>query len=243
MLISADAAQLEWRTPVSLSRDSVGIDELLSGADVHSLNQAEFKLPTRLVSKTYLFRTIFRGSGWAFSKDPDFMHVSEDPDYWDAVNEKFYKKYKGLDKWHTHLSTFVTAHLPIIGPTGRSWLIPMGTDPNGKPRIPWQKLTNYPVQGTGADIVQIARISLSNRMKASTIRGCLVSTVHDSIVADVHEDDIDKMAKMMYDVFDDLPKNFQKLFNYDLIIPFPCEVKFGPNMADMEELPREKYGY
>jgi hypothetical protein len=48
------------------------------------------------------------------------------------------------------------------------------------------------------------------------------------------------MARMMYSVFDDLPKNFKKLFGYDMIVPFPCEVKFGENLADMEELPKEK---
>jgi hypothetical protein len=239
--IQADAKQLEWRTPVMISRDPVGIEELLDPTiDIHKLNQNAFELPTRLISKTYLFRTIFRGSGWAFANDPDFSHVSSDPDYWDGVNERFYKKYKGIDQWHKSNAQLVAARQPIVGPTGRRWLVPMQQDYHGKPKIPWTTLANYPVQGTGADIMCVARVSLANRLKQSDVQGKLVSTVHDSLVADVHEKDIDTVARMMYSVFDDLPKNFKKLFDYDMIVPFPCEVKVGDNLADMEELLKEK---
>src|SRR5687768_13315743 len=100
MLIQCDASQLEWRTILQLAQDEVGIQEVLAKADAHSLNQKAFELPSRLIAKIYLFRTIFRGSGWSFANDPDFMHVSADPKYWDKVNEKFFAKYVGIDKCH-----------------------------------------------------------------------------------------------------------------------------------------------
>ena len=92
MLIQADAAQLEWRTAVELSKDPIGLQEILNKEDTHSKNQVAFELPSRLIAKIYLFRTIFRGSGWSFANDPDFMHVSSNPKYWDEVNYKFYEK-------------------------------------------------------------------------------------------------------------------------------------------------------
>ncbi len=237
MLITADFNALEWRVPVSLSRDPVGMDELKHKRDVHTANEKEFKLPSRLIAKKYLFRTIFRGSGYAFANDPEFMHVSTDPDYWDGVNAQFYKKYKGLDRWHTSLSQFVVAGQPIIGPTGRSWFCPMGTDWKGRPKIPWNILTNYPVQGTAADIVCMARVSLFNRMEKLNIKGDLVSTIHDSITIDAPKNNVEQIVKLMYDVANDIVPNFKRLFNYDLIIPFPVEVKAGPNMKDMEKIP------
>ena len=97
MLIQADASQLEWRTAVELSQDEVGLQEILNKEDTHSKNQIAFELPSRLIAKIYLFRTIFRGSGWSFANDNSFMHVSSSPSYWDDVNEKFFKKYYGLD--------------------------------------------------------------------------------------------------------------------------------------------------
>ena len=56
MLIQCDASQLEWRTVLELSRDQVGIDEILKGEDTHSKNQEAFNLPSRLIAKIFLFR-------------------------------------------------------------------------------------------------------------------------------------------------------------------------------------------
>jgi len=230
MLVKIDAAQLEWRTAVWLSGDKVGINEILSKADIHEANRTTFSLPTRLVAKTYLFRTIFRGSGYSFSRDPAFTHVSADPDYWDDINVKFYSKYHGLDQWHKKLSQEVAAGRPIYGPTGRYWKIPML--PDGK--LPWTTFTNYPVQGTGADIMKVARISLWNRLRSQHLRTLLVSTVHDDLKLDVPNEELDFVIKTAHQVFEDLPKNFKKLFGIDLPIPFPGEVSVGKDLLNME---------
>lgn len=234
MLVQADAAQLEWRTALFLSKDPTGIREILEGQDTHSLNQQAFALPSRLIAKIYLFRTIFRGSGWSFANDPDFMHVSSDPDFWDGVNAKFYRKYNKLDQWHKELSQLVAQRKPIVTPLGREWLIL----PRDDGKLPWTVFSNYPVQGTGADLMMVARISLRRRMQALGLRSLLVSTVHDSIVVDCVNEEVDTVVKLLYQVFDDLPKNVMKLFGVDLIIPFPCEVKVGPNLHHMNKVPK-----
>ena len=82
MLFQCDASQLEWRTALELSKEYVGIEEILKGEDTHAKNQTAFDLPSRLIAKIFLFRTIFRGSGWSFANDPDFMHVSSCPIFW-----------------------------------------------------------------------------------------------------------------------------------------------------------------
>src|SRR5678815_3321928 len=135
-LLQADASQLEWRTAVELSHDPIGLQEIINGDDTHSLNQTAFSLPSRLIAKIYLFRTIFRGSGWSFANDNDFMHVSTDPKYWDGVNDKFYKKYAGLDKQHTIWKDLVIAGHPIVGPLGREWLVALKHGKHGI-EIPW----------------------------------------------------------------------------------------------------------
>jgi len=148
-LLQIDASQLEWRTALELSRDSVGIAEVLNGDDAHSLNEKAFRLPSRLIAKIYLFRTIFRGSGYAFSVDNDFMHVSDSPKYWDNVNEMFYKKYNGLDNKHKEWADLVVHNKPIVGPLGREWLVTMKRNYRGELVIPWTTLTNYPVKCSG----------------------------------------------------------------------------------------------
>lgn len=233
MLVKIDAAQLEWRVLAWLSGDKVAIDEINSGMDFHAKNQEGFGLPSRLIAKIYLFRTIFRGNGWSFANDPAFMGVSSDPDFWDDINVKFYSKYKGIDAWHMELARIVARNAPIVSPLGRQWKIPVGND--GK--LPWTVFTNHPVQGTGADLMTVARVSLFNRMKKAGMRALLVSTVHDDIKGDVPSDELDEFCKMAVQVFADLPKNVKKLWNIELPIPFPGEVNVGKDLQNME-----KYG-
>lgn len=221
---------------MQLSQDQVGIAEVIEGQDTHALNQKAFELPTRTVAKFYLFRTIFRGSGFAFANDPDFMHVSTDPKYWDEVGRKFYAKYRGIDEQHRRWADMVVAGDPICGPTGRSWPITLGVDRWGNVKIPWTVLTNYPVQGTGADVMMIARISFWRRVRASGIPCILVSTVHDSIVVDVEARYVQEIVKLMYEVFDDLVTNINKVFRCGWNVPLNCEVKIGMNMLDMKKV-------
>lgn len=233
MLVQVDASGLEWRTLLQLTQDEVGIHEILSGEDVHSNNQNVFELPTRLISKRFLFRTIYRGSGWAFANDPDFTHVSSDPRFWDGMNEKFYTKYKGIDRKHKEWGELVLQGKPIEGPLGRSWSINLKRDVYGNLKLPWPTLTNYPNQGVGADVMLIARISAHKRIKESGITCNFIATVHDSIVVDTPKQNVQFVTDTFHQVFDDIPKNIWNVFKYDWIVPMGCEVKIGKNMKDM----------
>jgi len=236
MLISCDASQLEWRVAVELSQDQTALREILEKQDTHSLNQVAFQLPSRLIAKIYLFRTIFRGSGYAFSVDNDFMHVSSSPKFWDAVNEKFYAKYHGLDKKHWEWAELVKYGKPIIGPLGRQWTIPMATDSrNGELRLPMTTLTNYPVQGTGADVMKIARILFYKRVKKLGIPCLFITTVHDSIVVDAEAKYVDQLARLFHQVFADIIPAIKTMFGYEWIVPLECEVKIGKDMLNMQK--------
>lgn len=234
MLLQADASQLEWRTILQLANDQVGIQEIIGGEDTHAKNQTAFDLPSRLIAKIFLFRTIFRGSGWSFANDPDFMHVSSSSKFWDGMNEKFYKKYKGIDECHSKWKDIVVAGRPIEGPLGRSWTIPMGRDYKGELKVPWTTLSNYPVQGTGADVMMMARIMAYKRIKQAKIDCLFRSTVHDSIVLDCYKKDLLRLKEIFEQVFADLPKEIKKVFGYDWLVPMACECKYGLNMKEMK---------
>lgn len=195
----------------------------------------------RLIAKIFLFRTIFRGSGWSFANDPDFQHVSDSASYWDDLNEKFYKKYKGIDKKHHEWADLILHKLPIVGPFGRQWEIDLTKNKYGEIKVPWTTLTNYPVQGTGADIMTVARVSFNNRLKRLNLPEIkLVSTVHDSIIVDAPSKYLDTIVTLFYEVFRDLPLNFKRLFNYDWVVPLACECKYGNNLKDTVKIKPEK---
>jgi DNA polymerase I-like protein with 3'-5' exonuclease and polymerase domains len=238
MLVKVDASQLEWRVALELAQDETGIAEILNHDDIHSNNQTAFQLPSRLIAKIFLFRTIFRGSGWAFANDPEFMHVSTNPKFWDALNEKFYTKYAGLDKLHHKWKDLVVAGKPIEGPFGRSWSIGMKRDYKGELKIPWTTLSNYPIQGTGADVMMLVRILAHARIKKANIPCDWLATVHDDIKVDTKKMHVQPIVNIFHECFDDLPKTFKKAFGYEWRVPMACECKQGMDMKTMKTVER-----
>lgn len=240
MLVQCDASQLEWRTILELARDPVGIREVLEKQDAHALNQKALNLPTRNIAKIFLFRTIFRGNGYSFANDPNFMHVSASPKFWDEMNRKFFEKYHVIDYCHKKWSEYVLNGQPIPGPLGRSWSCPLRVDERtGEMKIPWTTLSNYPVQGTGADIMMLVRIMAYKRIKNDPILRdfvVFVSTVHDSIVVDCPVQFVKGVVAIFESCFADIPKMIKNNFGYDWIVPMNCECKQGMNMKDMEKI-------
>ena len=61
-IVNADAKSLEWISYLFLSQDKVGIQEWLDFCadpklnDIHTKNQNDLNLPSRLIAKIFLFR-------------------------------------------------------------------------------------------------------------------------------------------------------------------------------------------
>lgn len=234
MLINVDVRGLEVVVAAYLSQDSVLIQELNDGVDLHTANQQAFKLPSRLIAKVLKFRLLYGGTEHSFARDPDFTAVSSSKEYWKKAIEAYYTKYKGIRTWHNKLIQEATTKGTIISPTGRMFHYTPKETAWGM-EWPVTTIKNYIVQGTGADLVAIARVSLFNRMKAAGFKSKLVATVHDSIVIDCPDTEWEQVAKVALQAVQDVPANFERLFGKPFNLKLNAEVLYGPTMGNMEE--------
>lgn len=179
-------------------------------------------------------RLIYGGSAYSYANDPNFSEVSKSEKYWQKVIDEFYKKYEGVARWHERLMQEATTTGKVVIPTGRMFKYEPESK-RGDLVWPRTKILNYPVQALGADLMCIARVSFARRFKQQQVKGVLISTVHDSIVADVENDEVEKTCRMFYEVFRDLPANFEKLFKKKYTLPLRCEVQYGPNLKDLTD--------
>ena len=234
MLLQADAKALEWVCAAYLSQDQTAIKEIWDGTDQHTDNQVRFGLPSRLIAKTFVFRLIYGGSAYSYANDPNFTDTSKQETFWQNIIDEFYKKYSGLDTWHKEIVEKAKRDRKITMPTGRVYHY----EPEiryGKAKWPRTRILNYPVQGLGADLMAIARVSLANRLKK--VEGTkLINTVHDSIIVDFNEKlcDNNSIVKLVDDCFTDIPLNFKKLFGVEFNLPMRVECQVGPNWGNME---------
>jgi DNA polymerase I-like protein with 3'-5' exonuclease and polymerase domains len=232
MIVNCDAKSLEWVVGAYLSQDQVAIKEIWDEIDQHSLNQKAFGLPSRLIAKVFVFRLMYGGSAYSYANDPDFTDVSRSEKFWQKVIDAFYEKYKGLALWHTKIVQEVTQTGQLVMPTGRIYQF----ERNWKGDWPVTTIKNYPVQGLGADIMAMIRVSFRKRFHNANIDGLLVNTVHDSIVVDVPEYEIERVVRLFHDVFDGFPTNFRNFFGMDFNLPLRCEVSVGNNMKELVEV-------
>lgn len=229
MIVNCDVKGLEVVCAAWLSQDKVLIQELLDGVDIHGSNQEAFGLPERVVAKVLKFRILYGGTEHGFVKDPDFTRVSTNKRFWANVIEKYYDKYKGIARWHNQIVQEVGRTGQLTSPLGRVFKYKRGHEG----RLPEAAIKNYIVQGSGADIVAIARVSLYKRWKNAGIKGLLVNTVHDSIVFDIESSELDSVVKLINGVFRDLPDNINRIFNCGFNLPIECEIEVGDNQKDL----------
>ena len=241
MIINIDVKSLEWCTYLFLSQDQVGIKEWIqvledpTKNDIHTANQVAFNLPSRLISKIFLFRWIYRGSAYAYSKDPDFTSVSKSQDFWQSVIDNYYSKYQAIHETHLRYIYEATTTGKIISPFGRVHLFVPKKTYNGL-QYNESDITNWPNQGLGSDVVTFIRVIGKKRLDKLKLKSKLISTVHDSIVLDSPEDEIAIVANLFDNLFRDLPKLLSQYFFLDWNVPMRGEIKVGPNMLDLKEI-------
>lgn len=234
MLVNIDVKSLEIVVAAYLSQDPILMEELNQGIDLHEDNRTRFKLPTRLIAKVLGFRILYGGTEHSFARDPDFTTVSSKKEYWAKAIEAYYTKYQGIKDWHTRLVQEATTTGQIVSPTGRVFYYQPKTTIWGT-EWPITTIKNYIVQGTGADLVTIARVSLFNRMKTLNLKSKLIMTVHDSIVIDCPDTEWEQVAQLALQCVNDVPKNFKRLFGKEFNLGLNAEILYGNNLEEMKE--------
>ena len=234
MLLQADAKQLEWVGAAYLSQDKVALEEIWKGTDMHSDNQERFGLPSRLIAKTFVFRLIYGGSAFSYANDNNFKDVGNE-EYWQKIIDEFYAKYSDLKTWHDLIVYQAKKDGKLTMPTGRTYYYEPEITKFGKVKYPRTRILNYPVQGLGADLMAIARVSLRNRL-LNKEGVTLVNTVHDSIILDFDPKIWDNISivNIVDKCFNDVPKNFEKLFKVNFNLPMRVECQVGHSWGNME---------
>lgn len=241
MILKCDASQLEWRSYLELSRDAVGIEEVYKEVDIHTRNQQELTLPSRIISKVFIFRWIYRGPAYAYAHDPEFAPVSKDVSFWQGVIDRANLKYNVLYQYQNEIINRASRGEYIRIPSGREYEF--------SPRLNWQgqmvynerEITNWINQGFAADLMIAARRNVYDLIhdKKDVL---LINTVHDDVELDVDNDPIllYNIAIGLENAFQQIPQTFHKLFNFKLVVPFAGGVSFGSNLKDLTKFDKSK---
>jgi DNA polymerase I-like protein with 3'-5' exonuclease and polymerase domains len=226
-VLEADFAQLEFRAAAYLSQDGVAIDEVSTGFDVHAYTAkviTDAGQPTsRQDAKAHTFAPLYGATGYGRTKAEA------------AYYEHFNDKYKGVSAWHSRLAKEAIETQKIKAPSGREYSFPDVVRKASGRVSHFTQIKNYPVQGfaTG-DIVPLALLHIEDLLRG--YKSCIVNTVHDSIVIDVHPDEESQVINIINTTNEVLPQLITMRWGIDFNVPLLLESKIGPNWLDTKDV-------
>ena len=222
-ILEADFAQLEFRTAAYLSQDPIAMKEVQEGFDVHSYTAKVItdagETTSRQDAKAHTFAPLYGATGYGRT----------------ASVAKYYKhflqKYKGIATWHKELARQALNDTIIKTPSGREFSFPDVTRRrDGKP-TKFTQIKNYPVQSFAtADIVPLVMLHIDTLLEDK--KSCIVNTVHDSIVIDVHPDEEGYVVQVIENTNKSLRQLLSNQWALDFNVPLLLEFKIGPNWLD-----------
>ena len=226
-VMEADFAQLEFRAAAYLSQDEVAIEEVSTGFDVHAYTAkviTDAGQPTsRQDAKAHTFAPLYGATGFGRTKAEA------------AYYEHFNSKYKGVAAWHSRLAKEAIETQKITTPSGREFAFPDVVRKASGRVSHFTQIKNYPVQSFAtADIVPIALLHIDDLLKG--MQSCIVNSVHDSIVIDVHPDEEDQVINVIEDTNNKLLELIALRWGVEFNVPLLLEAKIGPNWLDVKDL-------
>jgi DNA polymerase-1 len=189
LLLSADYSQIELRVLAHLSGDRVFCEAFAADEDIHRRTAAEvFGIFPEMVTsemrrqaKVINFGVIYGQGAFSLAKE-----LGVTPKLAKAFIDNYFERHAGARSFldgcirEAEVCGFVTTIL------GRRLPIPEIASKNGNVSAFAQRnAVNYPIQGSAADIIKAAMISVTRRMQREGVASRLIMQVHDELVFEV----------------------------------------------------------
>ena len=110
----------------------------------------------------------------------------------------YLRHYAGVDKYMETVAKDAKEKGYVSTIWGRRRYLPELNSSNGMLRAFGERVArNMPIQGTAADIIKIAMVRVYNRLKDEKMEAKLILQVHDELIVEAPEEEIEKAAKIL----------------------------------------------
>ena len=227
ILMAADYSQIELRIIAALSKDSSMVDAFTRGEDIHAATAAKvFNVSIdhvtreqRSNAKTVNFGIVYGVSAFGLSQQTN-LNRTEAKELIDA----YYATYPQLKNYMQEQVEFArdTGYVETV--LGRRRYLKDINSQNAVVRSASERnAVNAPIQGSAADIIKIAMINIHTRIKKEQWKGKMLLQVHDELVFDVPNEEVDTFAEMVKSEMENA---------YTLDVPLLVEVGTGQNWLE-----------
>jgi DNA polymerase I len=199
--LTADYSQIELRILAHFSGDPAFVDAFRSGADIHrqtaaimfGVEVAEVTADMRAAAKTVNFATIYGIGPFALSHQLG-TSVQQAKEF----IENYFVRFPDVRRYLDEQIAKARNHGYVETIAGRRRYIPEIASRNYNIRQFGERAaTNAPVQGSAADIIKLAMISIHRELVAAGSGARMLLQVHDELVLEAPRDEADDVRDLV----------------------------------------------
>ena len=201
VLVDADYSQIELRLLACISGDETMIESFRSGEDIHARTASQvFGVPLDQVShelrrraKAVNFGIVYGISGFSLAQD---IGVSRQEAA--AYMDKYLETFAGVKKYMYGIKEQAKKDGYVSTLMGRRRWLPELKSSNFNLRSFGERVAlNMPIQDTAADVMKLAMIRVSDRLKKEKLAAKLILQVHDELIVECPEAEENKVKTLL----------------------------------------------
>ena len=223
-LVAADYSQIELRIMAHLSQDPSLLAAFSAGQDIHRATAAEvFGVETNAVTsdqrrsaKAINFGLIYGMSAFGLARQLGIGR-KQAAEY----IELYFTRYPGVQNYMNNIRYSAAEKGYVETFFGRRLYLPEINSRNGMRRQAAERTAiNAPMQGTAADIIKLAMISVQSWLESSALNSKIIMQVHDELVLEVPESELDVIKQGLCERMENAA---------ELLVPLVVDVGVGNN--------------
>lgn len=230
VLIAADYSQIEPRILAHLSQDErlIGVFErgedihMATAVDIFNLVPEQITREMRRVAKTVVFGILYGISPYGLSQTLGITQQKA-REYIDAYFARYHGVKAFLDRTleEAKRNGYVTTIL------GRRRPIPELNSPDATQRSFGERMAiNNPIQGSAADLIKVAMITVSRRLQADLSTTNMILQVHDELIFETPAADVEKATRLVKSEMEETGRRL------GLTVPLKVDIGTGRNWRE-----------
>ena len=201
LFLSADYSQIELRLMAHFSQDPHLVEAFRSGQDIHAATAAKiFNVPIedvtkdqRRQAKTANFGIIYGISAFGLAQQLDCSRSEAK-----ALIDGYFAAFPGVIDYIEQQKQLAREQGYAVTLFGRKRYLPDILSHNATVRsFAERNAVNSPIQGTAADIIKMAMVTIHRRLKEEGLKAQMIMQVHDELNFNVPQNEVDKVREIV----------------------------------------------
>jgi DNA polymerase-1 len=226
-IMSADYSQIELRIIAALSGDKNMIQAFQQGMDIHTATASKvFNVPfesvtrdQRSAAKAVNFGIIYGQSAFGLSQALSISRTEAK-----SIIDSYFEQFGQLKSYMDSIIHVAREKGYVETIMKRRRYLPDINSTNAVVRgFAERNAINAPIQGSAADIIKMAMISVQNSMKKEKVKSKMILQVHDELVFDIHVSEIALMQALVKEAMENA---------INLVVPMEVEMQLANNWLE-----------